>query len=66
MTLTSFFDLAGRGGGGGIFSMVTGVCLAISLLLLPGFEVILGVNLNEIFTLRVMAWLSVWREFQLA
>ena len=59
MMFTSFFDLARRGGGGGIFSMVTGMCLVVSLLLLLVLGAILGVNLNDIFALRVVALLSV-------
>ena len=55
--LTSLFNLARRGRG--IFSIVTEIDLAIFLLLLLGFEIILGVNLDEIFALRVVAWLSV-------
>jgi len=39
----------------GGLSIVTRTFLAIFLLLLPGFEVIFGVNLDEIFVLRVMA-----------
>jgi len=57
--LTSLFDLARREGGRGIFSIVTGTGLVISLLLLLGFEIILEVNLDKIFALRVVAWLSV-------
>ena len=59
MTLTSFFDLAGRGGSGGALLIVTGMCLAISLLLLLEFGATLGVNLEEIFALRVVELLSV-------
>ena len=59
MTLTFIFNLAGRGGGGGVFLMVTGICFAISLLFLTRFGATLGVNLEEIFTLRVVELLSV-------
>jgi len=59
MMLTSLFDLARREGGREIFSIVTGTGLVISLLLLLGFEIILEVNLDKIFALRVVAWLSV-------
>ena len=59
MTFTSLFDFAGRGGGEGTFLMVTGMGLVISLLLLLVEGVILGVNLDEIFALNVMALLSV-------
>ena len=59
MTLTSFFDLARRGGSGGALLIVTGMCLAISLLLLLEFGATLGVNLEEIFALRVVELLSV-------
>ena len=59
MTFTSLFDFARRRGGGGTFSMVTEIDLVISLLLLLVEGVILGVNLDEIFVLNVMALLSV-------
>ena len=59
MTLISFFDLAGRGGEGRAFSMVIGIGFAISLLFLLGFSAILGVNLEDIFALKVVDLLSV-------
>ena len=59
MTFTSFFDLARKGKGGGTFSIVTRTCLVIFLLLLLVLGAILGVNLDNIFTLRVMTLLLV-------
>ena len=58
MTFTSLFDFAGRGRGE-TFLMVTRMGLVISLLLLLVEEVILEVNLDEIFTLNIMALLSI-------
>jgi len=59
MTLISFFDLARRGGGGRTFSMVIGIGFAIFLLFLLGFGTTLGVNLEDIFALRVVDLLLV-------
>ena len=59
ITLTSFFNLARRKGGSRAFSIVTRTCLVISLLLSLGFSTTLGVNLEEIFALRVVELLSV-------
>ena len=59
MTFTSLFDFARRRRERGTFSMVTGTGLVIFLLLLLVEGVILGVNLDEIFTLSVVALLSV-------
>ena len=56
MTLTSFFVLAGRGGGGRTLLIVTGDGFAISFLL-PLLGVIdLGVNFDEIFALSVLVF----------
>ena len=54
--LTSLFDLAGRGGA---FSIEVGTGLGISFLLLFLMGAVLGVNLAEIFALRVLVLLSV-------
>ena len=59
ITLTSLFDLTGRGGGGGTLSIVTGTVLVVFLLLLLLLRAILGVNLDAIFALRVVDLLSV-------
>ena len=53
ITLTYFFDLAGRRGGGGILLIVAKTSLAISFLLLLLEGTILKVNFEEILTLRV-------------
>lgn len=66
ITLTYFFDLARRGGSGGILLMVARTGLAISFLL-PLLEgTILRVNFEEILTLKVLVFLSVLRESHLA
>ena len=63
MAFTSFADLAGRGGGGGTLSRETGTELGSSLLFfLALVGIILGVNFDEIFSLRVLDLLSVWSE----
>ena len=59
MTLISFFDLAGREGGSRAFSMVIRIGFAISLLFLLRFGAIFEVNLENIFTLKVVDLLSV-------
>jgi len=59
MTFTSLFDFTGKEGEGGTFLMVTRMGLVVSLLLLLVEGVILGVNLDEIFALSVVALLSV-------
>lgn len=59
MMLTSFFDFAGREGGRGTFSIVTGTGLGVSLLFLLVEGKILGVNLDDIFALSVVVLLSV-------
>ena len=66
IVLTSLLDFTGsrKGGAGGAFSIDTGTGFAISFLLLLGMT--LGVNLDDIFTLRVLALLSVWRVSHLA
>ena len=66
IVLTLFLDFAkSRGRGAGeAFSIDTGTGFAISFLLLLGIT--LGVNLDDIFALRVLALLSVWRVFHLA
>jgi len=65
MTLTSLFDLAGRRGRGGTFSIKIGIGLNISLLLLLLVGGILEVNLDEILDLRVLDLLSVYNASQL-
>ena len=57
--LTLLLDLSGSGGRGGTFSIEIGTGLAISFLLLFLLGVALGVNLEEIFALRVLVLLSV-------
>ena len=59
MMLTSLFDLAGRGGSRGTFSIEIGTGLDISLLLLLLVGRILRVNLDEILVLRELDLLSV-------
>jgi len=66
MVLTSFLDLAGKGGRGGALLIVTGVGLERSFLLLPFDVGILGVNLDEILALRVIVLLSVYNTSHLA
>jgi len=66
MVLASFLDLAGSGGGGGAFSIEIGTGLVTSLLFLFMLGTTLGVNLEEIFDLRVVDLLSVKRESYLA
>ena len=66
IVLTSFLDLARSGGGEGAFSIETGTGLAISFLLLFLLSTALRVNLEEIFALRVLVFLLVWRESYLA
>ena len=60
MTFTSFFDFAGRGGGGGALLTVTGTDLGGSFLELPFGGGTRGVNFDEIFALRVLVFLSVY------
>jgi len=59
IVLISVLDLAGSGGGGDAFSMETRTGLAISFLLLFLIGVVLRVNLDDIFVLRVLVLLSV-------
>ena len=59
MTLTSLFDLTGRGGSRRTLSMVTSMDFGISLLFLLAVGVILGENLEAIFALRIVVLLSV-------
>jgi len=59
MTLTSLFDLTGRGGGREILSIVTSMDFGISLLFLLVVGAILGENLEAIFALSVIVLLSV-------
>jgi len=66
IVLTSLLDLARSRGGKGAFSIETGTGLAISFLLLFLLSAALRVNLEEIFALRVLVFLSVWRESYLA
>ena len=66
IVLTSLLDLARSRGGEGAFSIETGTGLAISFLLLFLLSVAPRVNLEEIFALRVLVFLSVWRESYLA
>ena len=62
MELTSFLDLAESKGGGGAFLIEIGTSLVISLLFLFMLSTTLGVNLEEIFVLRVVDLLSVIRK----
>ena len=59
MMLTSLLDFAGRRGGGETFSIMTGMGLGVSLLILLVEGEILGVNLDNIFALSVVVLLSV-------
>ena len=59
MMLTSLFDLAGRRDSGETLLIVTSTDFGISLLFLLVDGVILGVNFEAIFTLRVVVLLSV-------
>ena len=65
ITLTSLFDFAEREGSRGTFSIVIGTGLDASLLFLLVGGGILGVNLDEIFALKVLDLLSVKSESQL-
>jgi len=62
MELTSFLDLARSRGGRRAFSIEIGTGLVIFLLFLFVLDATLGVNLEEIFVLRVVDLLSVIRE----
>ena len=66
IVLTSLLDFAGSGGeeAGGAFSINMGTGFAISFLLL--LSMTLGVNLDDIFALMVLALLSIWRVSHLA
>ena len=57
MILTSFLDLAGRGGGGGALLIVTRFGILVALFTVGGTT--LGVSLAEIFSLRDLEQLSV-------
>jgi len=59
ITLTSLFDLTGRGGGGGTLSIVTSMDFGDSLLFLLAVRAILGENLEAIFALSIVVLLSV-------
>jgi len=59
IVLTSLLDLARSRGGKGAFLIETGTGLAISFLLLFLLSAALRVNLEEIFALRVLVFLSV-------
>ena len=59
MTITSFFDFAGRGGGGGALLTITGTDLRDSFLELLLGEGTRRVNFDEIFALRVLVFLLV-------
>jgi len=61
--LTSFYNLAGMGGG--IFLMLAGVDISDTLLLQIGVGIILGVSLTAIFSLRNLLFLSMIRESHL-
>jgi len=56
MTLISFLDLARRGGRGGALLMVTETDFGLSFLLLLFIGEVLGINLDEIFYLRVLVF----------
>ena len=67
IVFTSFMDLGGRGGGGETLSREMGADLGIFLLFFYALvRVILGENLDAIFSLRVLNLLSVRKESQLA
>ena len=57
MILTSFLDLAGRGGGGSALLIVTGFGVLVDLFVVG--RATLGVSLAEIFSLRDLEQLSV-------
>ena len=59
MTLTSLFDLTGRGGDRGILLIVTSIDFGVSLLFLLAVGAILGENLEAIFVLSVIVLLLV-------
>ena len=59
IVLTSFLDLAGSVGGGGAFLIEIGTSSEVSLLVLFLLGATLGMNLEEIFILRVVALLLV-------
>ena len=66
MALTSFLDLAGRGGGSGTLLIVTGTGFTISFLLPLLGEIDLGVNFEAIFALSVLDFWLVYRVSYLA
>ena len=66
MMLISFFVLARRGGGRGTLLMVTRTGFANSFLLLLLVGEVLRVNFEEILALKVLVFLSVYKESYLA
>ena len=67
IVLILVLDLAGsRGGRGEAFSIETGTGLANSFLLLFLLVITLGVNLENIFVLKVLVLLSMWSASHLA
>jgi len=66
MELTSFLDLARSRDRGGAFLIEIGTSLVTSLLFLFVLGATLGVNLKEIFVLRVVDLLLVVRKSHLA
>ena len=64
--LTSFLVLASRGGGGGTLLIVTSTSFTISFLLTLLGGIVLGVNFNDTFALRVFDLLSVNKLSHLA
>ena len=66
IVLISLAVLAGSGGKGRILSIEAGTGLGVNLIFFVFEEgAILGVNFAEIFSLRVLDLLSVYRESQL-
>ena len=66
IVLTSFLVLAGRGRGGGTLLIVTGTGFTISFLLMLLGGIVLGVNFDDTFVLRVFDLLSVNKLSHLA
>ena len=65
ITFISFLDFAGRGGGGGALLIEIRTDLGGSFLEFPFVEGMRGVNFEEIFDLRVLAFWSVYNASHL-
>ena len=65
ITFISFLDFAGREGGGGALLIIIRTDLGESFLEFPFVEGMHGVNFEEIFDLRVLAFWSVYNASHL-